>query len=249
MSLYKDNFSLEICAGSYDSALAALEGGAHRVELCAALGEGGLTPSQGLIRAVVALPVLRKHILIRPRGGDFLYSEAEQALMVDDIRCARDLGADGIVVGALTPEGDVDMAAMKRFVEAAKGMEVTFHRAFDLCRMPYEALEQIVQLGCSRLLTSGQAATALAGVPLLRQLVERAAGRLIIMPGSGVNAENAAQILQATGACEIHASARRPRTSAMIFRHAGVSMGQSSNNEYSRLETSAEEVRKIISSL
>lgn len=241
--------TLEICAGSYDSALAALRGGAQRIELCAALGEGGLTPSWGLMKAVMALPALRKHVLIRPRGGDFLYSEAEVRLMTEDILMAREAGADGIVVGALTADGDVDMRAMRLFMEVAGTMSVTFHRAFDLCRDPEEALERIVELGCSRLLTSGQAATAFAGIPLLKCLVEQASGRLSVMPGCGVSADNAAQILQATGAVEIHASARRPFTSGMNFRHDGVSMGRPSNDEYERWETSEEEVGKIISAL
>ncbi len=232
------NVTLEICAGSYDSALAALKGGADRVELCSALGEGGLTPSLGLVRAVVALPGLRKHVLIRPRGGDFLYSEEELQIMVDDIHIVRSEGVDGVVLGALTADGNIDICAMKHLMQAAGDMDVTFHRAFDLCRNPDEALEQIVDLGCSRLLTSGQASSAAEGIDLLSHLVELSAGRIIIMPGCGVDVGNAVDIISATGAREIHASARDSFPSKMNFRHAGVSMGKAGNDEYVRLETS-----------
>lgn len=235
---------LEICAGSWDSVLAARDGGADRVELCSGLAEGGLTPSVGLIRAACALGGLRVHVLIRPRSGDFLYSEAEVALMEDDIRCAVDAGADGVVVGSLTPDGDIDTAQLRRWVAAAQGRSVTFHRAFDLCRQPEQALETLIDCGCNRLLTSGQADKAANGLPLLARLVARAGDRLSVMPGSGVSAANAAAILTATGAHEIHASARRPMESLMRFRHDGVSMGQPTD-EYTRFETHPDEVRAI----
>lgn len=235
---------LEICAGSWDSVLAARDGGADRVELCSGLAEGGLTPSVGLIRAACGLGGLKVHVLIRPRGGDFLYTEAEVALMEDDIRRAVDAGADGVVVGSLTPDGDVDTAQLRRWVAAAGGRSVTFHRAFDLCRQPEQALEALIDCGCNRLLTSGQADKAANGLPLLARLVAQADERLSVMPGSGVNAANAAAILAATGAHEIHASARRPIESLMRFRHDGVSMGQPTD-EYTRLETHPDEVRAI----
>lgn len=235
---------LEICAGSWDSVLAARDGGADRVELCSGLAEGGLTPSVGLIRAACGLGGLKVHVLIRPRGGDFLYTEAEVALMEDDIRRAVDAGVDGVVVGSLTPDGDVDTAQLRRWVAAAGGRSVTFHRAFDLCRQPEQALEAIIDCGCNRLLTSGQADKAVNGLSLLAQLVTQAGDRLSVMPGSGVNADNAAEILAATGAHELHASARRMVTSRMRFRLGGVSMGQPAD-EYTRLETHPDEVRAI----
>lgn len=235
---------LEICAGSWDSVLAARDGGADRVELCSGLAEGGLTPSLGLIRAACRLDGLKVHVLIRPRGGDFLYTETEVALMEDDIRSAIDAGADGVVVGSLTPDGDVDTLQLRRWVAAAGGRNVTFHRAFDLCRQPEQALQDIADCGCNRLLTSGQADKAINGLPLLAQLVAQAGDRLSIMPGSGVNAANAASILTATGAHELHASARRTVMSQMRFRHGGVSMGQPAD-EYTRLETHPDEVRAI----
>ncbi len=235
---------LEICAGSWDSVLAARDGGADRVELCSGLAEGGLTPSLGLIRAACRLDGLKVHVLIRPRGGDFLYTETEVALMEDDIRSAIDAGADGVVVGSLTPDGDVDTLQLRRWVAAAGGRNVTFHRAFDLCRQPEQALQDIADCGCNRLLTSGQADKAINGLPLLAQLVAQAGDRLSIMPGSGVNAANAVSILTATGAHELHASARRTVMSQMRFRHGGVSMGQPAD-EYTRLETHPDEVRAI----
>lgn len=235
---------LEICAGSWDSVLAARDGGADRVELCSGLAEGGLTPSLGLIRAACRLDGLKVHVLIRPRGGDFLYTETEVALMEDDIRSAVDAGADGVVVGSLTPDGDVDTLQLRRWVAAAGGRNVTFHRAFDLCRQPEQALQDIADCGCNRLLTSGQADKAINGLPLLAQLVAQAGDRLSIMPGSGVNAANAVSILTATGAHELHASARRTVMSQMRFRHGGVSMGQPAD-EYTRLETHPDEVRAI----
>lgn len=235
---------LEICAGSWDSVLAARDGGADRVELCSGLAEGGLTPSLGLIRTACRLDGLKVHVLIRPRGGDFLYTETEVALMEDDIRSAIDAGADGVVVGSLTPDGDVDTLQLRRWVAAAGGRNVTFHRAFDLCRQPEQALQDIADCGCNRLLTSGQADKAINGLLLLARLVVRAGDRLSIMPGSGVNAANAVSILTATGAHELHASARRTVMSQMRFRHGGVSMGQPAD-EYTRLETHPDEVRAI----
>jgi len=202
---------LEVCVGSAESLFAAYEGGAERVELCADLAADGLTPPAELIRMAACMDGLRVHVLIRSREGDFVYTEAEIAQMEEQIRMARENGADGVVVGALTPDGEIDMDACRRWMKAAEGMSVTFHRAFDRCVHPQKALEYIISLGCDRLLTSGQQPSALAGAPLLKALVEQAADRIIIMPGAGVNPENAAEILRLTGAREIHASARSDR--------------------------------------
>ena len=177
---------LEVCAGDIESVYAASRGEAQRVELCSALADGGITPSTGFIRQAVRVPGMKVHVLIRPRGGDFLYTPEEVASMTDDIVAAREAGAHGVVIGALTPDGDIDMDACRQMMEAAAGMNVTFHRAFDLCRDPFEALDHIIALGCNRLLTSGQAASALEGAPMLRQLVDRAAGRLVVLAGGGV---------------------------------------------------------------
>ncbi|MBR4967742.1 MAG: copper homeostasis protein CutC [Bacteroidaceae bacterium] len=240
---------LEICAGSVESAVAARNGGAKRIELCAALEIGGVTPSAGLIKEARKIEGLILNVIIRPRGGDFLYNEYEIACMEEDIRLCKTLGVDGVVIGALTPDGDVDTATCKRLIAASDGMSVTFHRAFDMCRNPRKALEELIDLGCNRVLTSGQAATAQAGIPLLKELVEQANGRIIIMPGCGVSSANAAAILQATGATEIHASARKSVGSGMLFRHSGVSMGNPDSDEYARKETDENEVRKIVESI
>lgn len=240
---------LEICAGSVESAIAARDGGAQRIELCAALEVGGVTPSAGLIAEARKIDGLTLNVIIRPRGGDFLYNEYEAACMEQDIRTCKQLGVDGVVIGALTADGDIDTVLCKRLIAAAKGMSITFHRAFDMCRDPKKALEELIVMGCDRVLTSGQAATAEAGIPLLKELVQQAGRRIIIMPGCGVNSNNAAAILNATGTTEIHASARKSVGSGMKFRHSGVSMGNTENDEYARKETCKKEVTAIIERL
>lgn len=238
--------TLEICAGSFSSALAARAGGAQRVELCSGLDEGGLTPSAGLIRAVRKIDGLKLHVLIRPRGGDFLYSEEEKEIILNDIRFCTSEGVDGVVVGALLANGSIDLPFLESCMEAARGVSVTFHRAFDLCAHPFEALDEIALRGCSRILTSGLASSAEQGIDLLRALVEHAGERLSIMPGCGVNPQNAAKILRLTGAKEIHASARKSRPSRMEFRHEGVGMGKAGVDEYAIMETSAEVVEELV---
>ncbi len=240
---------LEICAGSVESALAARDGGAQRIELCAALEVGGVTPSAGLIAEARKVEGITLNVIIRPRGGDFLYNEYEATCMEQDIYTCKQLGVGGVVIGALTADGDIDTALCKRLITAADGMSVTFHRAFDMCRDPKAALEELITIGCDRVLTSGQAATAQAGIPLLKELVEQADGRIIIMPGCGVNSGNASAILQATGANEIHASARKSVGSGMKFRHSGVSMGNPDSDEYARKETCEEEVKRIVEAI
>lgn len=240
---------LEVCTGSVESVIAARDGGAARFELCSALEVGGITPSVGLMRLTREVKDIAMHVLIRPRGGDFLYNEAEIQCMEQDIIAARDCGADGVVIGALTADGNIDITTCSRLVKAAQGMNITFHRAFDMCCDPFRALEEIIELGCNRILTSGLAATAEAGIPLIKRLVTTADGRIMIMPGCGVNATNAARILQETGATEIHASARKSVGSAMLFRHSGVSMGNPDSDEFARKETDANEVRAIVDAI
>ncbi len=241
--------TLEVCVGSVESAFAARNGGACRIELCSALEIGGVTPSMGLMRAVRAVEGIKMHVLIRPRGGDFLYNENEVTCMEQDILAARQCGADGVVIGALTANGDIDTKICRRLVHAADNMHITFHRAFDMCREPMQALEDVISLGCNRLLTSGLASSAAEGIPMITRLVEAAQGRISIMPGCGVNAGNAAAILNATQAVEIHASARHNVESGMLYRHKGVSMGNTQNDEYARKETDEVEVRKIIEAI
>lgn len=240
---------LEVCTGSVESVIAARDGGAARFELCSALEVGGITPSVGLMRLTREVKDIAMHVLIRPRGGDFLYNEAEIQCMEQDIIAARDCDADGVVIGALTADGNIDTTTCSRLVKAAQGMNITFHRAFDMCCDPFRALEEIIELGCNRILTSGLAATAEAGIPLIKRLVTTADGRIMIMPGCGVNATNAARILQETGATEIHASARKSVGSAMLFRHSGVSMGNPDSDEFARKETDANEVRAIVDAI
>ncbi len=241
-------YQFEVCANSVESCLAAQAGGADRVELCAGIPEGGTTPSYGEI--AVAREVLNStllHVIIRPRGGDFLYSPVERRIMLKDICNARKLGADGLVFGCLTAQGDIDIPFMKQLMEASQGIPVTFHRAFDVCRNPQEALEQIIELGCSRILTSGQQSTAEQGIPLLKELQQQAAGRITLLAGCGVNENNIARIAAETGIREYHFSARENVNSAMTHHNEAVSMGGTVHiEEYCHPVTTARRVRKTI---
>ena len=241
-------YKFEICANSVASCIAAQEGGADRVELCAGIPEGGTTPSVGMIRQARASISIALNVIIRPRGGDFLYSESEIQEMLYDIKAAKDLGADGLVFGCLLPDGTVDMANMRRLMDAAGDTPVTFHRAFDHTSDPIKALEDIIELGCARILTSGCMPTALEGAPLLAQLVEKSAGRIIIMPGCGVNECNIAETARLSGAREFHFSAREPVESGMIFRNPQVAMG-SEDDPYGTMQTTASRVAATIAPL
>jgi copper homeostasis protein len=197
---------LEVCTGNLASVIAAVKGGAERIELCSALSLDGLTPSIGLLKYVrQTYPQLKIHVLIRSCEGGFVYSKDDLETMLLDIHEASAY-ADGIVCGALTPDGDIDTEALRLMVEASEGKPFTFHRAFDKCRNPQEALEQIIDAGCKRILTSGQQPSAEQGIPLLHKLNKQADGRIIIMPGGGVNEKNARLILDQTGCIEIHGS-------------------------------------------
>ncbi len=245
------HYRIEICANSAESAANAQRGGAYRVELCAGMSEGGTTPSYGEITAARRLlDATRLNVIIRPRGGDFMYSPLELDIMEQDISAARTAGADGIVLGCLDADGHVDMSAMQRLMTAARGMSVTFHRAFDMCADPFGALEQIVSLGCDRILTSGQSPTAAEGTALLRELVSRAGGRISIMPGCGITPQNIASIARDSGATEFHLSARTAVPSGMRFRNARVSMGGVVKiDEYSRSITGTDTVRAALEEL
>ncbi|HEX5352902.1 MAG TPA: copper homeostasis protein CutC [Rhodanobacteraceae bacterium] len=199
---------LEVAANSAVSASAAEAGGAARVELCGALEVGGLTPSHATIAIACERLTIPVHVLVRLRAGDFVFDDLECEVMQRDIEACKALGCAGVALGALTADGDVDVSRCRVLMEAARGMSVTFHRAFDFVRDPERALETIVELGCHRLLTSGQANDALAGAPLIRKLIEQANGRITIMPGGGIDAHNIAAIAEATGAREFHASAK-----------------------------------------
>ncbi|HWV64572.1 copper homeostasis protein CutC [Chitinophaga sp.] len=218
-------FTLEICAGSVASCIAAEEGGANRIELCDNLLEGGTTPSYGTIALAREKVKIDLYPIIRPRGGDFLYSDLEFEVMKRDIELSKQLGCNGVVIGILTPDGRVDKKRCKILVDLAWPMGVTFHRAFDMTDNPFEALEDIISIGCERILTSGARNTALEGAVLLKELVERANDRIAIMAGSGVRAANIAQLITATGVTEYHTSAKAYEESGMIYRNPNVSMG------------------------
>jgi len=200
---------LEVAANSVASALAAEAGGAARVELCSALDIGGLTPSHAAIATACERLRIPVHVLIRPRAGDFVFDDLECEVMQRDIEVCKALGCAGVVLGVLTAEADVDVPRSRSLRNTAGGMSVTFHRAFDVTRDPERALDAIIAIGCDRLLTSGQQVGAHAGAPLIRKLIGQARGRITIMPGGGITAQNIAAIAQATGAREFHASAKR----------------------------------------
>lgn len=236
--------TLEICAADIDSVYAAQEGGADRIELCCALSEGGLTPSAGMIMEALATERLRVNVLIRPRTGDFVYSDAELRTMAEDIgKCFR-LGVNGVVFGALTPEGDVDTAVCRRLVKAAGHLHKTFHRAFDMTRNPRQAVRDIIALGFDRILTSGQAASALEGAQLIRDL-QAEFPEITFIAAGGITPGNAAEIVRLTGVREIHASAKTSVASSMIYRNPAVSMGLPGADEFSRQTTSAALVKMI----
>ena len=238
---------VEACVTTVGSALAAESAGAGRLELCANLVEGGVTPSIGMLTGVRERVRLPLFVLIRPRGGDFLFDGDEREVMLRDIAEAGARGADGVVIGALDPEGGVDQALTRRLAEAARPMGVTFHRAFDLVREPARELEVLIGLGIERVLTSGQAASALLGSEAIAGLVAQAAGRITIMAGGGINEANAVRVVRETGVGEIHVGAGGIRDSGMEFRREGVFMGKVYQpDEYRRVETDAERVRTIV---
>lgn len=245
------DYKIEICTNSVKSCLEAQKGGAYRVELCAGIPEGGTTPSYGEMSLARDLLDIKLNVIIRPRGGDFLYNDLEHKIMLKDIEVARNLGVDGVVIGCLTPNGDIDIIRNRELIDAAGEMSVTFHRAFDMCRNPFESLENIIDLGCERILTSGQQPKADMGIDLLKKLVDIAGERIIIMPGSGVNKENIAKLATTTGAREFHFSAREPIESGMVYRNPNLKMGGTAVviNEFEEQVTSSEKVRSTIEAL
>jgi copper homeostasis protein len=239
------NLQYEVCVDSVEGARAARAGGAQRVELCGALSVGGITPSGGAIRATRDAVELGLHVLIRCRAGDFVFDDAEAETMERDIDLAGEWGADGVVIGALREDGQVDVDRCRRWIAGARPMRVTFHRAFDVCADPVRALEDLLDLGVDRLLTSGQAATAWEGRELIASLVARADEGLSVMPGAGVNEQTAAPLLRETGARELHFSARRqvevPRVGGQ-----GAAMGTDAAADRLRGVTDGDRVRAII---
>lgn len=241
---------IEVCANSVQSCIEAQKGGAYRVELCAGIPEGGTTPSIGQVVIARRETTLKINVIIRPRAGDFCYSDMEIEEMIHDIQVVKAAGADGVVFGCLLPDGSVDMERNRWLVEAADGISTTFHRAFDVCADPRLALEQIIELGFDRVLTSGCEPTAMQGVLMLKNLVEQARGRIVVMPGCGVNEDNIAELASRTLATEFHSSARHRLPSAMRYRNERVSMGGTVVvDEYSIDVTSCERVSKMVEAL
>ncbi|KXK03371.1 MAG: copper homeostasis protein CutC [Acidobacteria bacterium OLB17] len=231
---------LEVCVDSVESAMAAEKGGADRVELCDNLVEGGTTPSSGAIALAREKLSLGLHVIIRPRGGDFLYSGVEFEVMKRDIGVAKQNGADGVVIGILSPDGTIDRARTSELTRLARPMSVTFHRAFDMTRDPFEALETLIEIGVDRILTSGQEATAERGAKLIGELVERASGRITIMACGEIREANVRSIIRKTGVREIHATGFVACESGMTFRNPRVYMGgEDLDAEYTRKVTDA----------
>lgn len=233
---------IEVCVDSMESAREAVRGGADRLELCANLIIGGTTPSPYLIREAAKLGAA-VNVLIRPRFGDFLFTDEEKREQLEAIAQLKVLGANGAVVGALLPDGSLDVGFLKECRKAAGDLHLTMHRAFDVCRDVQEALEQAIEIGFDTILTSGQQATAAQGADLIAQLVQQADGRITIMPGSGVNAGNIAAIFRRTGAKAFHLSAKRTTQSGMVFRREGVPMGLPMMSEFERFITDGDQVR------
>ena len=241
------NFKIEICVDSVQSALYAQEAGASRVELCDNLPEGGTTPGYGTIVSARNNLRIGLHVIIRPRGGDFLYNDLEYDIMKREIDICGEAGGDGIVLGILKSDGSVDVERTAKLIEAARPMSSTFHRAFDMCHDPVTGLENIIASGADRLLTSGLKNSAEEGHTLLRDLVIQAGQRIIIMPGSGINETNIEAIAKITGAKEFHLSARKVIESEMIFRKEGITMGGSPYyNEFARKVADPEKIKSII---
>ncbi len=237
---------LEICASNYQSAVNAQIAGAHRIELCTELAVGGLTPSYGILREVLKTLTIPTFVLIRPRGGNFTYSEAEFEIMKHDIRLCKDMGCAGIVSGILNKDHTLDFNRTKQLIELSKPLSFTFHRAFDLISDPFIALEQLIELGANRILTSGQDTTAEKGIELLKELKEKANGRITILPGGGINSQNA-RVFKDMGFKELHASAA---TLNFVNEQPRISMNTIEFfDEKIKVVSNIEKIKEILNSL
>ena len=212
---------------SVQSAINAEKGGASRLELCGNLVEGGTTPSLGLLKVIKEKVKIPVYVMLRPRGGDFVYSEDDFQVMKEDLMMLKEVGANGIVFGILTPEGDIDVTRSKEIIKLSHPLPVTFHRAFDMVRDPFVSLSILVSLGVQRVLTSGRDSTALEGLPVLKKLIKQAGDKIIVVPGGGITERNMERILVESGAKEFHCSARSSFDSLMTYRNGRVSMGAS----------------------
>jgi len=243
-------FSLEVCVDNVESAIDAQNAGADRVELCNNLMEGGTTPGFGTICSARNNLTIGLHVIIRPRGGDFLYTDLEYDILRREIDKCGECGVDGIVLGILESSGEIDVERTGKLIESARPMSVTFHRAFDMCPDPEKGLEDVISAGADRLLTSGQKNKADEGTELIRKLISQAKDRIIIMPGSGINESNIATVAKTTGAKEFHLTGRKVIESEMIFRRQNVLLGGIPGiSEYSRRVADPHMIRSIINIL
>jgi len=234
------SFKLEICSFDLVSALLAQAAGAHRIELCAGPAEGGITPGPGTIRAAREKLHIDVYPIIRPRGGDFLYSDEEFDTMLKEVAYCKQVGCNGVVIGLLNADGTIDKRRAARLVELAYPLGVTFHRAFDWAINPFEAMEDIISIGCERILTSGQRPTAVEGIALINELVRQADDRIIIMPGAGVRSDNILHLAEKTDANEFHTSARTRVRSAMEY------VNDTMNEDISAVRVDKQEVERIL---
>lgn len=243
-------YKLEVCVDSIQSCLAAQAGGADRIELCDNLFEGGTTPSAGMISLAREQLNLKIQVIIRPRGGDFLYSDLEFEIMKRDIETAKKLGADGVVIGILNADGTVDIKRSEELVALARPLSVTFHRAYDMTKDPFQSLEEVISTGADRLLTSGMMNEAPDGAQLIAKLVEKANDRIIIMPGAGINKDNIRDMISITGAKEYHLTGASLQESKMSYRNPKVFMGGLPDiPEFERFVTDEKRIRSIVSIL
>jgi copper homeostasis protein len=240
------NYIIEIATTDFTTTKSAAEGGADRIELCAALSDGGTTASYGTIKKCREAFNVQLFPIIRTRSGDFLYTDEEFEIMMNEVTLCKDLGCDGIVIGLLNKNGEIDIKRASKLIELAYPLEVTFHRAFDRCKDPFEALEQLIETGCQRILTSGQQPAAPQGIDLITQLVKAANERIIIMPGSGVRKENIKELAEKTGAKEFHSSLRGKNKTKMEFIHPSFS---DSTESYINPAIDSEEVKALRSAL
>jgi copper homeostasis protein len=237
------SFLLEIACFDIDSAIKAAASGADRIELCDNAAEGGTTPSYGTLKRVKEIISIPVFPIIRPRGGDFLYSNEEYETMLYDVQLCKDLGFDGVVFGLLNNLGSIEIKRTEQLVKAAGNMQVTFHRAFDRCNNPFHALESLIYCGCKRILTSGQVPNAYDGKELIKEVIEQAQNRITIMPGSGVRSSNIAELATYTGANELHSSARKMHPSSMLYTK--ISMQETLD----AVSVDEEEIRKMKTAL
>ncbi len=235
-------YIIEIATSDFATTKSAVEGGADRIELCANLAEGGTTPSLGTIKKCREAFNVLLYPIIRPRGGDFLYNKDEYEIMLQDAKLCKQLGCDGVVIGMLNMDGSIDVTRTAELIELAYPMGVTFHRAFDRCKDPFVALEELIEIGCERILTSGQKISVVDGVELVAELNKKADDRIIIMPGSGVRKDNIKMIAEKTGCTEFHSSLRSKTKSPMQFLHPEF---EKSEESYMNNAIYAEEVREL----